>query len=63
MIWKDGLDGLGYALIALSIGVALIAYPTYLGVRAYQLPMINDVTTDPINPPRFEVVGEPAARL
>ena len=57
VIWKDGLDGLGYALIALSIGVALIAYPTYLGVRAYQLPMINDVTTDPINPPRFEVVA------
>ena len=25
VIWKDGLDGLGYALIALSIGVALIA--------------------------------------
>lgn len=57
VIWREGLNGLGYAFIALGIGLALIAYPAYLGVRAYRLPMINDVTTDPINPPRFDVVA------
>ena len=57
VIWRQGIDGGGYAFTALAIGVLLLAYPAYLGVRAYQLPMINDVTTDPLNPPRFDVVA------
>jgi uncharacterized protein (DUF1499 family) len=42
---------------ALFISLALIGYPSYLGVRAYQLPPIHDVTTDPIDPPRYEVIA------
>jgi uncharacterized protein (DUF1499 family) len=57
VIWKDGIGGAGYAFTAVAIGVLLLAYPAYLGVRAYRLPMINDVTTDPLNPPRFDVVA------
>ena len=57
VIWTEGIDGGGYAFTALAIGVLLLAYPAYLGVRAYRLPMINDITTDPINPPRFDVVA------
>jgi uncharacterized protein (DUF1499 family) len=57
VIWKDGLDGAGHAFGAIAIALLLLAYPSYLGVRAYQLPMINDVTTDPIDPPRFDVVA------
>jgi uncharacterized protein (DUF1499 family) len=57
VIWRQGIDGGGYAFTALAIGVLLLAYPAYLGIRAYQLPMINDVTTDPLNPPRFDVVA------
>jgi uncharacterized protein (DUF1499 family) len=57
VIWKDGAGGLGYALSALFIGLALIAYPSYLGYLAYTLPMINDITTDPIDPPRFDVLA------
>jgi hypothetical protein len=56
-IWKDGIDGLGHAATAFAIGVALIAYPTFLGIRAYKLPAIYDVTTDPIDPPRFEAIA------
>ncbi len=56
-IWKDGIEGAGHALAAIAIGAALIAYPAYLGVRAYRLPMINDITTDPIEPPRFDLVA------
>jgi uncharacterized protein (DUF1499 family) len=57
VIWRQGIAGGGYAFTAVAIGVLLLAYPAYLGVRAYRLPMINDVTTDPLNPPRFDVVA------
>ena len=57
VIWKDGIDGMGHAFAAIGIGLALIAYPAYLGTRAYKLPMINDITTDPLDPPRFDVLA------
>jgi uncharacterized protein (DUF1499 family) len=57
MIWKDGIEGLGHAVSALLIGLALIAYPAYLGVKAYKLPAIYDITTDPIDPPRFDAIA------
>lgn len=57
VIWKDGLAGMGYALTAIAIGLSLIAYPAYLGVKAYRLPWIYDITTDPIDPPRFEALA------
>jgi len=57
VIWKDGSDGLRYAISALFVGCALIAYPLYLGIRAYWLPAIYDITTDPIDPPRFDAIA------
>ena len=39
------------------MSLLLLAYPGYLGFRAYQLPQIYDVTTDPYDPPRFEAVA------
>lgn len=57
VIWRQGLDGLRHAVAALFIGIALLAYPAYLGIKAYQLPPIADITTDPIDPPRFEVIA------
>jgi uncharacterized protein (DUF1499 family) len=57
VIWKDGLGGMRHALTAIAIGVALLAYPAYLGVKAYRLPRIHDITTDPIDPPRYEVLA------
>jgi uncharacterized protein (DUF1499 family) len=56
-IWRHGIEGLGAALTALAIGIALLAYPSFLAARAYRLPMIADITTDPIDPPRFETIG------
>jgi hypothetical protein len=56
-IWRDGLGGLRHAVAAVLIGLALIAYPAYLGLRAYQLPAIYDVTTDPIDPPQFDAIA------
>jgi uncharacterized protein (DUF1499 family) len=57
VIWIDGLRGLGRALGAMAIAGALLAYPAYLAYRAYKLPWIYDVTTDPIDPPRYEVLA------
>ncbi len=57
VIWRQGTDGLGSALLALCIGLALLAYPIYLGIQAYRLPPITDVVTDPDDPPRFEVIA------
>lgn len=57
VIWREGISGAGYAFWAIAIGIALLAYPAYLGSRAYTLPMINDITTDPIEPPRFDVIA------
>lgn len=52
-IWRQGLTGLGRALLGLTLGGALLVYPAYLAQRAYRYPAIYDVTTDPANPPRF----------
>jgi uncharacterized protein (DUF1499 family) len=57
VIWREGLSGFGMALGAFVIGVAILGYPLYLGVRAYSLPAIYDITTDPIDPPRFEAIA------
>jgi len=57
VIWREGVGGVREAGAGLLIGLALIAYPLYLGVNAYRLPAIYDVTTDPIDPPRFEAIA------
>lgn len=57
VIWRQGTGGLGRALLGLFLGLALLAYPTYLGTRALRLPAISDVTTDTTNPPRFDVLA------
>jgi uncharacterized protein (DUF1499 family) len=57
VIWRQGLRGLGLAVAALSIGIAMLAYPAYLGVLFYRLPAVNDITTDPVDPPRFEAIA------
>ncbi len=56
-IWTEGVGGVREAITAFVLGVALIAYPLYLGIKAYRLPAIYDVTTDPIDPPRFEAIA------
>jgi uncharacterized protein (DUF1499 family) len=56
-IWREGLGGLGAAIAAVFIGLALLAYPAYSGYRASKLPAIYDITTDPANPPRFDVIA------
>jgi len=62
VIWREGLAGFGMALTALLVGIVVLAYPAYLGVKAYRLPPIADITTDPIDPPRFEAIARLRSR-
>ena len=43
-------------MTAIFIGAALLAYPAYLGYKAYTLPPIYDITTDVLDPPAFDAV-------
>jgi uncharacterized protein (DUF1499 family) len=62
VIWRDGLAGFGMALLGFVIGIGILAYPAYLGTKAYRLPAISDITTDPIDPPRFEAIARLRSR-
>jgi hypothetical protein len=57
VIWREGIGGVRQAAIGFLIGCALIAYPAYLGAKAYRLPAIYDITTDPIDPPQFAAIA------
>jgi Protein of unknown function (DUF1499) len=62
VIWRDGSGGIGYAMSAIGIGLLLVAYPAYLGLKAYRLPWITDITTDFADPPRYEVLARVRSR-
>ena len=56
-IWQNGSRGMARILIAFLIDGAILAYPAYLGLQYRKLPAIHDVTTDPIDPPRFDALA------
>jgi uncharacterized protein (DUF1499 family) len=56
-IWQNGLRGMSVILIALMLDVVILAYPGYLALQYRRLPPIHDITTDPIDPPRFEALA------
>jgi hypothetical protein len=56
-IWQNGTRGVGHIVLALLISVGVVAYPGYLGWQYRRLPAIHDITTDPIDPPRFEALA------
>ena len=56
-IWQNGSRGMGRILLAFLISTVVLAYPAYLGLQYRKLPAIHDITTDPIDPPRFEALA------
>ncbi|MET3844288.1 DUF1499 domain-containing protein [Bradyrhizobium sp. OAE829] len=56
-IWQNGSRGMGRILLALLIDAAILAYPAYLALQYRKLPRIYDITTDSIDPPRFEALA------
>jgi uncharacterized protein (DUF1499 family) len=56
-IWQNGSRGMARILLALLIDALILAYPAYLGLQYRKLPQIHDITTDPIDPPRFDALA------
>lgn len=56
-IWQNGSRGMSLILVALLLDVVILAYPGYLALQYRKLPEIHDITTDPIDPPRFEALA------
>ena len=56
-IWQNGSRGMSRILMALVIDIAVLAYPAYLALQYRKLPPIHDITTDPIDPPRFDALA------
>jgi Protein of unknown function (DUF1499) len=56
-IWQNGSRGMSRILLAFLIDAVILAYPAYLGLQYRKLPPIHDITTDPIDPPRFEALA------
>ncbi len=56
-IWQNGTRGMSRILLAFLIDALVLAYPAYLGLQYRKLPPIHDITTDPIDPPRFEALA------
>lgn len=56
-IWRNGTRGFGHIALAILIAIATLAYPAYLATRFRTLPAIHDITTDPIDPPKFETLA------
>jgi len=56
-IWQNGSRGMARILLAFLIDGAILAYPAYQGLLYRKLPPIHDITTDPIDPPRFDALS------
>jgi hypothetical protein len=56
-IWQNGSRGMSRILLALLINAVVLAYPAYLALQWRRLPPIHDITTDPIDPPRFDALA------
>jgi uncharacterized protein (DUF1499 family) len=52
-IWRTGAQGIGQTFRAVLIAVAVLAVPAYFATHAVRLPVMNDITTDPEDPPSF----------
>jgi hypothetical protein len=56
-IWQNGSRGMSRVVLALLIDAVILAYPAYLAAQYRKLPPIYDITTNPIDPPRFEALA------
>src|SRR3954449_4441963 len=56
-IWQNGSRGMSRILLALLIDAVILAYPAYLALQYRKLPPIYDISTDTIDPPRFEALA------
>lgn len=56
-IWRTGAPGAARIFVGLAIGLAILMTPVVVGGLARSYPDLNDVTTDPGNPPRYRALA------
>ena len=54
-IWRHGRRGAGIVFSAFIMAALLLAAPAFMAVQAVRLPLINDISTDLIDPPEFSL--------
>ena len=53
VIWRTGRRGVGAVVGGVFLAGLLLGYPTFLAAQAVRLPLLNDVSTDLVDPPDF----------
>ncbi|MGE3245739.1 MAG: DUF1499 domain-containing protein [Beijerinckiaceae bacterium] len=53
VIWRTGRKGILPIVTAILLSLLFLVYPGFLAARAVQLPLINDISTDVNDPPKF----------
>lgn len=57
LIWFSGYRGARYAVGAMLLGLATLAYPVATLAIGIGHPALNDITTDPADPPAFDIAA------
>ncbi|WP_439575184.1 DUF1499 domain-containing protein [Phreatobacter sp.] len=57
LIWFSGYRGARYAVAAMLLGLATLAYPVASLAIGIGHPALNDITTDPADPPAFDIAA------
>ncbi len=57
-IWNEGVLGAGKASFAIFLSLALLAVPAVSLSSLMRLPKLYEVTTDPANPPAFDMIAK-----
>jgi hypothetical protein len=52
-IWNTGAAGSGVAGRGLTMALLLLVWPGYMAIVATRLPVMNDISTDIVDPPSF----------
>jgi uncharacterized protein (DUF1499 family) len=56
-VWRNGTPGAARIVVGFVAGLAIVASPLMLIPLAREHPNINDLTTNPVNPPVFDVLA------
>ncbi len=52
-IWREGVNGAKITFFAVSLSLALLVWPGFLAFKSFELPRLNDISTDIDQPPLF----------
>jgi uncharacterized protein (DUF1499 family) len=55
IIWRTGRRGVGTLLGGAILALIVLAWPAYLTAQAIRLPVINDISTDLVDPPTYYI--------